>query len=253
MADFWSEEREEILIWLLEDQPVLYDVASKGYSNRDTKRRACCEIAVAIGVSEKEVGKKIHSLRTQYNRYSKAPASGSAGRRTGRQDWVLRRLSFLEPYIRKRASSSNVNEKIVERENDVEGLDEEEDVEEDVEIEESSEPEGQGSTCLVPQVQTQASNRSVTGSKRKRQEKQEDEMLTAVGNFLKNRTEQREEDTISVFCRNLEMKMRRIKDPNILFDLEHQLEEACYQASLKDRDMQAPPPQASHTYYYPQT
>ncbi|CAL8249914.1 unnamed protein product, partial [Arctogadus glacialis] len=198
--------------------------------------------------AEKEVGKKIHSLRTQYNRYSKAPASGSAGGRTGRQDWVIRRLSFLEPYIRKRASSSNVDEKIVERENDVEGLDEEEDVEEDVEVEESSEPEGQGSTCLVPQVQ------KVAGGKRKRQtEKQEDEVLTAVGNFLRNRTEQREEDTMSVFCKNLEMKMRRIKDPNILIDLEHQLEEACYQASLKDRDNQAPPPQASHTYYYPQT
>ncbi|CAL8406529.1 unnamed protein product [Arctogadus glacialis] len=174
MADFWSEEREEKLIWLLEDQPVLYDVGSKGYSNRDSKRRACCDIAVAIGVSEKEVGKKIHSLRTQYNRYSKAPASGSAGGRTSRQDWVIRRLSFLEPYIRKRASSSNVDEKIVERENDVEGLDEEE----DVEVEESSEPEGQGSTCLVPQVQ------KVAGGKRKRQtEKQEDEVLTAVGIF----------------------------------------------------------------------
>ena len=133
----------------------------------------------------------------------------------------------------------------------MEGLDEEE----DVEVEESSEPEGQGSTCLVPQVQTQASNRSVTGSKRKRQtEKQEDEVLSAVGHFLRNRTEQREEDTMSIFCKNLEMKMRRIKDPNILLDLEHQLEEACYQASPKDGDNQAPPTQASHTYpYHPQT
>ena len=54
MADFWSEEREEKLIGLLEDQPVLYDVGSKGYSNRDSKRRACCDIAVAIGVSGEE-------------------------------------------------------------------------------------------------------------------------------------------------------------------------------------------------------
>ena len=68
-------------------------------------------------------------------------------------------------------------------------------LEEDVEVEKSSEPEGQGSTCLVPQVQ------KVAGGKRKRQtEKQEDEVLTAVGNFLRNRTEQREEDTMSVFC-----------------------------------------------------
>ena len=139
---------------------------------------------------------------------------------------------------------------IVERENDdVEGLDEEE----DVEVEDSSEPEGQGSTCLVPQVQ------NVAGNKRKRQtdaSKQEDEVLSAVGNFLRNRTEQREEDEMSIFCKNLEMKMRRIKDPNMLFDLEHQLEEACYQASIKDRENQAPPTQASHTYpypYYPQT
>ena len=100
----------------------------------------------------------------------------------------------------------------------MEGLDEEE----DVEVEESSEPEGQGST------------------KRKRQTEKQDEVLTAVGNFLRNRTEQREEDTMSIFCKNLEMKMRRIKDPNILLDLEHQLEEACYQASIKDRDNQAP-------------
>ena len=63
---------------------------------------------------------------------------------------------------------------IVERESDdVEGLDEEE----DVEVEESSEPEGQGSTCLVPQVQ------KVAGGKRKRRErerKEEDGVLSAV-------------------------------------------------------------------------
>ena len=50
MADFWSEEREENLIRLLEEQPVLYDVGSKGYSNRDSKKKACCDIAVALGV-----------------------------------------------------------------------------------------------------------------------------------------------------------------------------------------------------------
>ena len=50
MADFWSEEREENLICLLEEQPVLYDVGSKGYSNRDSKKKACCDIAVALVV-----------------------------------------------------------------------------------------------------------------------------------------------------------------------------------------------------------
>ena len=50
MADFWSEEREENLIRLLEEQPVLYDVGSKGYSNRDSKKKASGDIAVALGV-----------------------------------------------------------------------------------------------------------------------------------------------------------------------------------------------------------
>ena len=50
MADFWPEEREENLIRLLEEQPVLNDVGSKGYSHRDSKKKACCDIAVALGV-----------------------------------------------------------------------------------------------------------------------------------------------------------------------------------------------------------
>ena len=45
-----KSEREENLICLLEEQPVLYDVGSKGYSNRDSKKKACCEITVALGV-----------------------------------------------------------------------------------------------------------------------------------------------------------------------------------------------------------
>ncbi|CAL8349142.1 unnamed protein product [Boreogadus saida] len=50
ITDFWSEEREENLICFLEEQPVLYDVGSKRYSNRASKKKACCDIAVALGV-----------------------------------------------------------------------------------------------------------------------------------------------------------------------------------------------------------
>ena len=35
---------------MLEEQPVLQDVGSKGYSNRDSKKKACCDIAVALSV-----------------------------------------------------------------------------------------------------------------------------------------------------------------------------------------------------------
>ncbi|KAF3833282.1 hypothetical protein F7725_026947, partial [Dissostichus mawsoni] len=49
------------------------------------------------GMEEKELRKKWDSLRTQYTRYRKLAPSGSCGaQRTGRQQWILTRLQFLE-------------------------------------------------------------------------------------------------------------------------------------------------------------
>ena len=56
-----------------------------------------------------EIQKRLLSYRTQYIRHIKAPASGSGKRKkTRRQEWFIRVLYFLQPYISKRWSLSNI-------------------------------------------------------------------------------------------------------------------------------------------------
>lgn len=58
--------------------------------------------------SEKFLKKRWESLRTQYTRYKKLPPSGSGGaQRTGRQQWILTRLQFLEPHTKKKDTTHN--------------------------------------------------------------------------------------------------------------------------------------------------
>ncbi|KAF3847521.1 hypothetical protein F7725_020549, partial [Dissostichus mawsoni] len=48
-------------------------------------------------------------MRTQYTRYRRIAPSGSSGTlKTGRQQWILTRLQFLEPYTRRKESTSNL-------------------------------------------------------------------------------------------------------------------------------------------------
>ncbi|KAF3859896.1 hypothetical protein F7725_000151 [Dissostichus mawsoni] len=62
--------------------------------------------------SQKELKKKWDSLRTQYTRYTRyrrlAPSGSSGTLKTGRQQWILTRVQFLEPYTRRKESTSNL-------------------------------------------------------------------------------------------------------------------------------------------------
>ncbi len=59
-------------------------------------------------VSHIKGASSLYSLRTQYGRYKKvAPSAGSAARKTGRQRWILTRLQFLEPSLRRTETTSN--------------------------------------------------------------------------------------------------------------------------------------------------
>jgi hypothetical protein len=49
----WGLEVEEKLIELWEKRPCLYDVSSKGYSNRNWKRKALDEMATVLPQSSK--------------------------------------------------------------------------------------------------------------------------------------------------------------------------------------------------------
>ncbi|KAL3044878.1 hypothetical protein OYC64_013200 [Pagothenia borchgrevinki] len=105
----WNERNEDLLINLIQERPTLYDITESKYSNRVVKTGLWREIESQLGFSEKELRKKWDSLRTQYTRYKKLAPSGSCGaQRTGRQQSILTRLQFLEPYTRRKESTSNL-------------------------------------------------------------------------------------------------------------------------------------------------
>ncbi|KAJ8379072.1 hypothetical protein AAFF_G00231630 [Aldrovandia affinis] len=58
-------------------------------------------------ITERELKKRWESLRTQYNRYNRTCASGIS--RTARQGWVLQRLKFLDPHLRKKDTQSTLD------------------------------------------------------------------------------------------------------------------------------------------------
>ncbi|KAI9514552.1 hypothetical protein NQZ68_032193 [Dissostichus eleginoides] len=94
----WNDGTEDQLISMIQERPPLFDITEKKYANRVVKTGLWREIETVLGLSEKELKKKWDSLRTQYTRYRKLAPSGSSGtQKTGRQQWILTRLQFLEP------------------------------------------------------------------------------------------------------------------------------------------------------------
>ncbi|XP_034006056.1 uncharacterized protein LOC117498094 isoform X2 [Trematomus bernacchii] len=87
----WNEGNEELLITLIEERPALYDITETNYSNRVVKTGLWREIESQLGFSEKELRKKWDSLRTEY-----------------RQLRIMTRLQFLEPYTKRKESTSNL-------------------------------------------------------------------------------------------------------------------------------------------------
>ncbi|XP_034001012.1 uncharacterized protein LOC117494283 [Trematomus bernacchii] len=105
----WNEAIEDLFITLIQERPALYDITEAKYSNRIVKTGLWREIESQLGFSEKELRKKWDSMRTQYTRYRRLAASGScATPMTGRQQWFLNRLRFLEPFTKRKESTSNL-------------------------------------------------------------------------------------------------------------------------------------------------
>ncbi|XP_033933831.1 uncharacterized protein [Pseudochaenichthys georgianus] len=105
----WSEKTEAKLIRLIRKRPALFDITEKRYANRTAKSGLWREIATQLGFPEKELRVKWDSLRTQHTRFRRLAPPGSCGApKTGRQQWILTRLQFLEPYTRRRESTSNL-------------------------------------------------------------------------------------------------------------------------------------------------
>ncbi|XP_029919024.1 ATPase inhibitor A, mitochondrial isoform X1 [Myripristis murdjan] len=104
----WTQEAEEHLVTMVEERPALYDIRESLYTNKVVKADLWRQIENKLVISEKFLKKRWESLRTQYTRYKKLPPSGSGGaQRTGRQQWILTRLQFLEPHTKKKDTTHN--------------------------------------------------------------------------------------------------------------------------------------------------
>lgn len=109
MSSTWTPEREEEFVAMMEAKPELFDNTEMNFSNKTVKMNAWLEMAEHFRISEKELRKKWDSLRTQYSRYTKMYAAGGSDGRlcTARQRWILQRLKFLDPHIKRRSSYCN--------------------------------------------------------------------------------------------------------------------------------------------------
>ncbi|KAL3047902.1 hypothetical protein OYC64_021960 [Pagothenia borchgrevinki] len=105
----WNEETEGQLISLIQERPALFDTTEKRYTNRTVKSGLWREIETQLGLPEKELKMKWDSLRTQYTRNRRLAPSRSCGAlKTGRQQCIQTWLQFLEPYTRRRETTSNL-------------------------------------------------------------------------------------------------------------------------------------------------
>ncbi|KAM9475917.1 uncharacterized protein Hap1MRO34_011635 [Clarias gariepinus] len=104
MAAPWTNDKEEEFVSMMEGRPELFDNTEMNFTNKTAKMNAWLELAKHFQISEKELRKKWDSLRTQYSRYTKM-MYGSDGRFfTPRQQWIMQRLKFLDPHIKRRSN-----------------------------------------------------------------------------------------------------------------------------------------------------
>nr|XP_054765517.1 uncharacterized protein LOC129272387 [Lytechinus pictus] len=105
----WTPEMEHTLVEIWSDNRCLYAVSDSAFSNRDARMKVINIMEEILGVSGREISRRMTTLRTQYTRLLKQPPSGSGTKmHTSRQMWVLKALAFLEPHVKARNSISNL-------------------------------------------------------------------------------------------------------------------------------------------------
>ncbi|KAL2099401.1 hypothetical protein ACEWY4_005881 [Coilia grayii] len=101
---------EEKLVLAITGYPELYDFSHKNYQNKHLKQAAWSRVSFAVDRSVKECQKKWKYLRDEslkQRRMEKERRSGAEGGM--RKRWkYMGILSFLEPYVKERETSSNL-------------------------------------------------------------------------------------------------------------------------------------------------
>ncbi|XP_056324934.1 uncharacterized protein LOC130238073 [Danio aesculapii] len=224
----WNEAVENELINLILERPSLYDITENQYANRVAKAELWREIESKLAISDKELKKRWESLRTQYSRYKKLPPSGSLGvQRTGRQQWILNRLQFLDPHTKKRENTSSIK-----KESSV------------------NSESGPSSDCNVtcswttdessfleePSPRPFSGHLSTSRHRLKRSRKTLDDssseessnLMRTIGKTLeKLASQESQNDAISAYCRSLEHRMRSLP-PNLLPHFQHEVDNCIF-------------------------
>ncbi|KAK6181838.1 hypothetical protein SNE40_009620 [Patella caerulea] len=222
MAEKWIESDKDRLIELWQQRPSLFDNSSKLYSNRVQKQQDYQAIALELEKPVAAVINQIKNLRTQFTRLIKCPASGSERKwRTVRQQWIVKQLEFLHPYIRSRETTSSA---IFENDSETGAadtsatqLDEDDD---DVVSQDLDEEIQLHRMSPTPSSTSKVKNkdgpyeRQVT-AKRKR----DNEIFESIAQSLAKPIEIKDpyinvpEDEDDIFARLIAMKLKKIKDP----------------------------------------
>ena len=111
----WAREEIETLITLWEGNEILYNVSLSDYLNKDKKSAAFKQIAEQLETNEKNVSKKVASLRSYYcqlrSQYKSAKRkSGSGTADIKKPTWpFFNSLKFLDYNLTVKGTSSSIN------------------------------------------------------------------------------------------------------------------------------------------------
>ncbi|XP_063048485.1 uncharacterized protein LOC134442106 [Engraulis encrasicolus] len=162
---------EEKLVLAVTGYPELYDLSDKKYSNKNAKQAAWSRVSFAVERPVTECQRKWKYLRDEYlkqRRLEKERRSGAEG--GPRKRWkYMHILSFLEPHVRERETSSNFEASQPLADTDIE----EECPSASASSSEATLPPPSPPLSLPPQPAPQSTNNRPSSKPRKRQADQE--------------------------------------------------------------------------------
>ncbi|KAM6974368.1 zinc finger MYM-type protein 4-like [Tautogolabrus adspersus] len=252
----WTVATEEQLITMIQERPLLYHSTEKLYANGVVKTALWREIENEMNISEKELKTRWDSLRTQYCRYKRLAASGSSGaQKSGRQQWILTRLQFLEPHTKRRKTTSKLairEHLLADSDSPSDGSSSE--TETSTPLEESSTPlkdpsfcEATTRTCTPlaesticgedsrsePLSSTTRSATSRPPAKRSRRmlnksvSEESANLLRTIRKALEGLASEKDPDDIALYCKNFENRLRKLP-PHVLPHLQREVESCLF-------------------------
>lgn len=113
----WTNEEIRMLIYFYEENPVLWNVRSPSYRNRNTKQEALKLIATKFNTDVNEITRKLHNLRSQFMqeiKKTKSKKSGAGSDEVYISKWpYFSALKFIERSVDNSETTDNLVRKII--------------------------------------------------------------------------------------------------------------------------------------------